>query len=669
MRAGALLAAVERAERDIMKTMQAQAMEPGAIKAILDEMVRAELQRIIIGLDAPGPRTEAVVEARIHALEAQIATLHRAARLRDFGPVEERILQAAERLAIALEAPLPGPLGRQAVARARDLAEAECAVENGTDIATAAAPLIDEHLSGDLARALGAPLTLGRAIACAQQHATSRDMRNKYTATGRIALELLGDVALGAITRADVERLMRLIIRLPKYHGKAHGRNRYRSEGETLSKAEEIRRADAADRHHVEAMAARSDISELEKRARLRDLLVPRQTAANVQHHLNRFRGIFKAAARHLDYSGECTFLTDRDLGRIIRDGKPHDRLEFHHALPKTRACWSHERMQKLLLSPVYTGCLSRHRRTRPGGVIIRDALYWVPLIVMSIGSRVDEVLRLTKGGVVLRDDTVCLALNVAFTEDGKTEGAVRYIPMPEILLRLGFAEWATALPGGPDAPLFPEIAAGAGLSDMRDIFGKRMATVFRGIGIKDWNEDFYALRRTLSTALSKAGAEESKRQAIAGHSSGTVLNIHYTSHAMQDLKAVLDQVDFGLSITWSEKHGFPVIRGCDLTEPMVDVGIVLAGDGGAASISIGDGKHPELVVTVAGKARPRKSAGPLAPVRDAAEAARLVQTALRGRKPRPLRDPARQRALEHLLMLAHPACAAPEPVIHRAPR
>lgn len=662
MRAGALLAFVERAERRIRKDMQTQELEPAAVKAILDEIVRAELRRIIDGLDGPEPRSEAAIDARIMALEARIEALQQAARQRDFGLVEERVLQAAERLAIALEAPLPGPLGRQAVAKARNLAEAERAVEDGEDIGAAASPLIEEHLSGDLARAFEAPLTLGRAIEFAKEHATSCDMRNKYTATGRISLEVLGDVALHAITRADVERLMRFIFRLPKHHGKSHGKNRFRSEGRILAKAEEVRLADEADRKHIEAMAARSDISELEKRAQLKDLLVPRQTSANVQHHLNRFRGIFKAAARHLDYDGECGFLTDRELARIIRDIKPHDGLGFHHSLPKMRNCWSHERLQQLLLSPLYTGCQSRHRRAQPGKIIVRDSLYWVPLIVMTIGSRIDEILRLTKGGVMLRNSTVCLALNVSFTNDGKTDAAIRYIPVPELLLQLGFVDWVKALPGGPDAPLFPEVAAAAELTRLRDIFGKRVANLFRSLGIKDWNEDLYALRKTLSTALSMAGVADSKRQVIAGHSTGTILNIHYTSHQMESLKKVIDKVDFRLSIAWSQRHGFPVITGCDLAEPMVDVAVALASDGGAASITIGDtdGTRPELVVAIRGKARSGRSARGATLARDTTEAARLVRAALRGRKPRPLRDPARQRALDHLLMFAHPVNAAP---------
>jgi hypothetical protein len=196
-------------------------------------------------------------------------------------------------------------------------------------------------------------------------------------------------------------------------------------------------------------MAARTDISELEKRSQLRAHLVPRQTPINTQHHLNRFRGIFKAAAKHLGYRGECRFITDRDLSVAISEARPKALLNFHNTMPKTRQCWSNERLQQLLLSPLYTGCFSKHRRWRPGTIIVRDALYWVPLILMTIGSRIDELLRMNKSSIILRDGVVCFALNIEFVDDGKTTNAKRYIPVPELLLRLGFVEWARGLPGG----------------------------------------------------------------------------------------------------------------------------------------------------------------------------------------------------------------------------
>ncbi|MEZ5778873.1 MAG: DUF6538 domain-containing protein [Paracoccaceae bacterium] len=656
-RAAALLVAIETAEREIMKDRQKD-LSPEEVQAILDEVVRTELGRIIDSLDVQVPRTHADVEHRIAALEAEIAELKNAARLRDFGPVGARVVSAAERLAIALEAPLQGALGRQAIAKLRALKEAEASVEDGEDIADAAEDLIEDHLSGDLGKVREAPLTLGRAISCALEHATTSDMRNKYAATGRIALEFLGDVSLHTIDADKVKKLMTFIFRLPRNHGKKHGKNRFRKDGDVLSKFEEIRQADENDRAHLDMMAARTDISELEKRSQLRALLVPRQTPINTQHHLNRLRGIFKAAAKHLGYRGECRFMTDKELSVLMRDARPTEDLNFHHTMPKTRECWSKERLQKLLLSPHYTGCFSRHRRWRPGRVIVRDALYWVPLILMTIGSRIEELLRLNKSGVVLRDGTFCFALNIEFEDDGKTSSAKRYIPVPDLILRLGFVEWARGLPGGPLAPLFPEIVQNAAVNQLSDIFSKRCATLFRNLSIKDWNEDLYALRKTLSTSLSKAGTTDGKRQAIAGHSSGSILNIHYTSHSAEDLKKEIDQVDFKLCVAFSEQHGFPIIVGSELlAEPQVEVQVVLAGDGSAASFELSStgGDEPELQVTIFDS--PGDDAvgqvGAICLPMD--RAARSLYDALRGRQPRRMADPIKQKALDYLLMLGCP--------------
>ena len=133
------------------------------------------------------------------------------------------------------------------MAKLRALKQAQIHVEDGEDIARAVSDLIDDQLGGDLSRVREAPLTLSRAIECALEHAVSDDMRNKYRATGTIALQHLGDVSLHSIDKAKVDSLMTFAFRLPRNHGKAHGKNRFTKDGAALSKAEEIRRADATD--------------------------------------------------------------------------------------------------------------------------------------------------------------------------------------------------------------------------------------------------------------------------------------------------------------------------------------------------------------------------------------------------------------------------------------
>lgn len=130
--------------------------------------------------------------------------------------------------------------------------------------------------------------------------------------------------------------------------------------------------------------------------------------------------------------------------------------------------------------------------------------------------------LRLDKSAVMLRDGICCLALNVSFTDDGKNPSATRYIPVPDLLMRLGFNDWVRSRPGGPHAPFFPGIAENPEIVELSNIFSKRCATLFKQLGVKDWNQDLYALRKTVSTSLSIAGTEESKRQEIAGHRGGS---------------------------------------------------------------------------------------------------------------------------------------------------
>ena len=75
-RAGALLSVIEDVERKIMKIRKTRVLRPEEVKAIHDEVVRAKLRRMLDRLDALEPWTEAVIDARVQALEAEIVDFH-----------------------------------------------------------------------------------------------------------------------------------------------------------------------------------------------------------------------------------------------------------------------------------------------------------------------------------------------------------------------------------------------------------------------------------------------------------------------------------------------------------------------------------------------------------------------------------------------------------------
>lgn len=56
------------------------------------------------------------------------------------------------------------------------------------------------------------------------------------------------------------------------------------------------------------------------------------------------------------------------------------------------RMMWPERLERKLYESPVWTGCHSIHRRSKPGPNIYRDALFWIPLLGRLLGAREDEL-------------------------------------------------------------------------------------------------------------------------------------------------------------------------------------------------------------------------------------------------------------------------------------
>ena len=92
--------------------------------------------------------------------------------------------------------------------------------------------------------------------------------------------------------------------RLPKDHGKKHGRNRYEKTGVVLDKHGEIAEADEKDRAIREEIERRTDLDLRAKRMELAVSLTPRLTDQAVEGHHARISSIVEAAREELGWRG-----------------------------------------------------------------------------------------------------------------------------------------------------------------------------------------------------------------------------------------------------------------------------------------------------------------------------------------------------------------------------
>jgi hypothetical protein len=564
IRAAALLVAMCDAEEQVMRDLETTELSPAEIDTILAEALRRDLGRIIDRQETAGTRSDAEIDARIAALEAEVSALRRAARRNDFAPVDAWCHEAATSVSVAIPEEMPADLGRKALHLKGDIATLEARVEDGEDATRLAQPLVAPFSAAPVDQFVKRPVLLSEAFDRAIALQTKRSMLPGMRAARALFLQFLGDIPVTLLTKDRQKAAFARVARLPIHHGRRHGKNRYKSEGTMIGKQEEIERADAADELLTEEVRAMA-ISVHEKRHLLAQRLTPRMTLRTLEKHRDVLNRVVRVAREEFGIADELRIIGYRDLQTVIEADQKDDELYLRVMRPKDRAPWTPDRISQLLTSPIYAGCASAYWRWRPGTMIIRDATYWVPLLILTMALRVTEAVQLKRSKLVRHDGALCLAIGEDLDQRIKNNPSCRCVPIPRILLDLGFVEWIRALPPAHGSFLFPEALDRGSVTDPAGAFGSHLRHLFARLDLADWNEDLYALRKTLSTAMNDQMIGDGFGQAILGHKNGTIINRHYTAQKAALLKDCLERADFGIEVTFSHRHGFPVITGCAL--------------------------------------------------------------------------------------------------------
>jgi hypothetical protein len=226
---------------------------------------------------------------------------------------------------------------------------------------------------------------------------------------------------------------------------------------------------------------------------------------------------------KHLSNLSEYwDFLVEK---KLIADTIKDPFLGFHTPQKQGRAArdernnWPEELDKKFFESPWIQGCKSIHRRSVPGTEIHRDAMLWVTLWGRLTGVRANEIADAVVGDIKwgqTKEGTI------AYLEvrDGKDSGSERNVPVPDLLLGMGFLEYRVI---GRDAaaPLFPDlIPQGPGLRRSAAYSGK-FTTLRKSSGCYFERIDFHSYRGGVETALQNAdGIKESWIDELIGHES-----------------------------------------------------------------------------------------------------------------------------------------------------
>lgn len=354
-----------------MNDLNENAVTPEKIETILFETLRLDLARILAAQDHGAALPDAEIDVRISALEDRRTSLRRRARGNDFTGIEPQVLAAANALRIALSTPLTPDLGRRAL---------EAEVLDGADARGVAGALVARFSAASVDDFVASPIHFSAAIAKTREMYPTKSMQGNIDAIAQLALAYFGDISISLITDDQQRCFFDWMSCLPKSHGKSHGKNRFcpnapkDPEKYAFTKQDEIDKADGEDEAVMQEIRGLNHLSNTEKRALLADRLKPRLTLTTIHRNRDGLNRIFKAAAA-LGLKNAPTALSYKEITRHIAAQAPDDPLYVRVTKPKLRMPWTEERLARFLTGPIFTGCFSASRRSRPGTVIVRDSL------------------------------------------------------------------------------------------------------------------------------------------------------------------------------------------------------------------------------------------------------------------------------------------------------
>lgn len=178
------------------------------------------------------------------------------------------------------------------------------------------------------------------------------------------------------------------------------------------------------------------------------------------------------------------------------------------------------EELKTLFSQPIWTGCSSRHRRLVAGSVIIKDSRYWLPMVALYSGMRLNEIAQLYLHDVQQQDGIWYFSLT---EEEGtgkrlKNLSSKRVIPVHSKLIGLGLLDHVESERKKGSPRVWMDLSPVGLDKTFGDYAGKQFREVRLKAGLNRPLLKFHSFRRSFATALHNAAVSEEVATALLGH-------------------------------------------------------------------------------------------------------------------------------------------------------
>ena len=196
----------------------------------------------------------------------------------------------------------------------------------------------------------------------------------------------------------------------------------------------------------------------------------------------------------------------------------PASGLSIDEAPQSRREPFSVPQLQAMFAAPLFTGCQDDETGyAKVGTSRPRRARFWVPLLSLFHGLRLNEGCQLRPEDIVERDGLPAIFVRSADAgQRVKSQAGTRIVPLhPEIVV-LGFLDFVAQARLKHQERLFPELSRDA-RGYYSDAFQKWFSRFLVSCGATGPGKSFHCFRHAWADRLREAGVPEDRRRALGG--------------------------------------------------------------------------------------------------------------------------------------------------------
>lgn len=237
---------------------------------------------------------------------------------------------------------------------------------------------------------------------------------------------------------------------------------------------------------------------------------------------------------------------------RLLTHNPAHKMMTKPTQDEPTRTEYTEAHLDFLFTRPMFKGFdgpADSGYRDKPGSKVVKDGKYWLPIVALHTGMRLDEMATLNKSELIERDGILAFDLTGRpLTGRARVKNATsrRLVPLHRRLIDLGFVEWAKASLD-PHGFIFADLKF-----DARDKRGSQYSKWWglwcganaegEGAGIADPRLTFHSFRHTFKRAARET-VDRDIHDILTGHTDGSVSAGYGRGVSLPVLKMKMDEI------------------------------------------------------------------------------------------------------------------------------